>query len=798
MQFGHFDDANKEYVITRPDTPRPWSNYMGSRKYGGIITNHAGGYSFTHSPAQGRIMRFRYNSVPLDQGGRYFYLRDRDSGDFWSASWQPVGKATTEYQTTTRFGTSYAIIESQYNGIKTEATYFIPLDQEFEYWCLKVTNTGKQARKLSSFAFCEFTSEWNLSNDMLNLQYIMYIAEARWEDGFISASSCARLPEVVGDFAARDQGRWWWMTQTGAKVSAYDLDREKFIGTYHSYGDPQAVTTGHCSNSEGFSDNICGALQSEIDLAPGESRDIIVLLGIGKAGREGKNVAAEFGTPARAAEELTKLKKHWHALLENFVAQTPDPDLDHMVNVWNAYNALITYEWSRSCSLIYTGDQRDGFGFRDTVQDLIGATPMIPQQVRERMILMLSGQDATGGAHPDIRPWLHKPGEMTPVQEENYRSDDSLWFFNAVPTYLAETGDVAFLDLVVPYADKGQATVLGHLRQAIQFNLDRTGQNGLPCGLSADWNDCLKLGYRGESVFVTFQLRLGMTVYAELSERLGRKDEAAWALSERDKLDAKISKTCWDGNWFIWAIAEDGTVFGSKNYPEGQIYLNTQVWAVISGAATPEQTRKCLDSVQERLATQYGVALCAPPFDKTPVTVMRAVLFNPGNKENAGIFSHTQSWAVLAEILRGNGNQAYAYYRSFMPSAQNDQAEIRQIEPFAHCQSTHSKFSKKFGMSRIPWLSGTVSWSYYTATQWILGIRPEIDGLRIDPCIPAKWDKFSATRIFRGKTCRVSVTNPKGVQRGVASVKLNGHPVAGNLIPAGQLLADNHIEVTMG
>jgi N,N'-diacetylchitobiose phosphorylase len=789
MQFGHFDDSAKEYVITRPDTPRPWSNYMGSRLYGGIVTNNAGGYSFTRSPAQGRIMRFRYNSIPLDQPGRSFYLRDRDSADFWSAAWQPVGKPLSEYKTTCRFGTSYAVIESEYRGIKTESTYFIPLGQQFEYWCLKVTNTGKTPRRLSAFSFCEFTSEWNLMNDQLNLQYIMYIAEARWQNGFVSASSCGRLPEDLGNFSNRDQGRWWWMTQVGGKIAGHDLDREKFIGAYHSFHNPQVLEAGQCSNSEGFSDNICGAIQSDLELAPGESADIIVLLGIGKAEREGAKILAEYGNPKAAARELAKLKEYWHGLLGNLQTETPDPDFNHMTNVWNAYNALITFEWSRACSLIYTGDNRDGFGFRDTVQDFLGATSMISGQVHERLSLMISGQDATGGAQPEIRPWAHKPGQMKATPEHHYRSDDCLWFFNAVPTYIAETGDVGFLDTVIPYADKGEDTVMGHLRRALDFNLQRTGANGLPCGLSADWNDCLKLGFKGESVFVAFQVRLGLSVYADLCQRLGRSAERAWALSQREQLDATIRKTCWDGQWFIWAIAEDGTVFGTKNYPEGQIYLNTQVWAVISGAATKEQTDKCLDSVKERLATEYGVALCAPPFEKTPVNVMRAVLFNPGNKENGGIFSHTQSWAVLAEILRGNGNQAYAYYRAFMPAAQNDKAEIREIEPFAHCQSTHSKFSQKFGVSRIPWLSGTVSWSYYTATQWILGIRPEIDGLRIDPCIPTNWPGFTARRRFRGHTVEIVVKNPRKLSRGVKRLTINGKQVAGNIVPL-NLLAD--------
>ncbi|MDX2111714.1 MAG: N,N'-diacetylchitobiose phosphorylase [Verrucomicrobiota bacterium] len=798
MKYGHFDDARKEYVITRPNTPRSWTNYIGDRKFGGVITNNAGGYSFTRSPAEGRITRFRYNAVPADQAGRYFYLRDRESGDFWSSSWQPVGKPLTQYKSVCRFGTGYAEITSKYKGIETVSTYFVPLGQQFEYWVLKVKNTSKRARKLSTFTFAEFTSEWNLMNDLLNIQYTAYIAEATHANGVISASSCGRLPEDLGNFANRDQSRWFYMALRGAEVVGYDLDRDKFIGGYRSFHNPIIVQQGHCSNSVGFSDNLCGTMQCDIDLAPGETRELVVILGIGKADTVGAGVIAEYATPERAAVELVKLKNYWHGILENFSTKTPDADFDHMINVWNAYNALVTFEWSRACSLVYTGDSRDGFGFRDTVQDFLGVIPAIPERVQERLELMLTGQESTGGARPEIRPWLHKPGEMKPTPAHEYRSDDCLWFFNAVPTFVAETGDVSFYNKEIPYSDTGSATVFGHLRRALEFNLERTGKNGLPCGLLADWNDCLKLGYHGESVFVAFQVRYGLTQYAEIAALLGRPEEKEWALAQRESLDAKIQKVCWDGEWFIWAIAEDGTVFGTKDYSEGQIYLNTQVWAVISGAATPEQREKCLDSVQAKLATEFGLRLCNPPFSKTPVKVMRAVLMNPGNKENGGIFSHTQSWGVMAEILRGNGDKAFEYYRAFMPSAYNDRAEVREIEPYAHCQSTHGPDSKKFGVSRVSWLSGTATWSYYSATQWLLGVRPEVAGLRIDPCIPKSWPGFTVTRRFRGKTVKITVKNPDGVSHGVKSLKLNGKAIEGNLIAVEQLTDGAKVDVILG
>lgn len=798
MRFGHFDAEHREYVIERPDTPRPWSNYLGNRDYGGIITNHAGGYSFTRSPGEGRILRFRYNASPLDQGGRYFYLRDRDSGEFWSNAWQPVGTPLDRYRSTCRFGPGYAVISSEYEGIETETTYFIPLGQRFEFWSMRVTNRGSRPRTIDVFSFCEFTNEWNLVNDLLNLQYSQFIGQARWENGFISAASCARLPTDPTNFANRDQSRWWWMTQVGGDIVGHDCDRDTFLGVYGGMARPAVVQRGQCTNSVGSSDNTCGAIQSRLALDPGQSRQVLVMLGIGQAGLEGEQVRGEFGSPQAVDRELARLRSHWHGLLDRQQVRTPDASLDHMVNVWNAYGAMVTFEFSRSFSTVYTGDQRDGFGYRDTVQDLLGVIPLVPDRVRDRTVLMISGQDSTGGAQPEVRPWLHTPGSMRPTPPAQYRSDDCQWLFNTVPAYLAETGDLGLLDRVVPYADTGEATVLGHLRRALEFNLERRGQHGLPCGLLADWNDCLKLGYRGESVFVAFQLRHGLKTYAELCDRLGRGEDADWSRRELASLDDAIQRTCWDGEWFIWAIGEDGTVYGSSSRPEGQIYLNTQVWAVISGAATDAQARSCLHAVRTRLATEWGIELCDPPFENTPVAVMRAVLFNPGNKENGGIFSHTQSWAVIAEAMRGNGDQAYAYYRAFNPAAQNDRADVRQIEPFAHCQSTHGRRSPRFGASRVPWLSGTVSWSYYAATQWILGIRPELDGLRIDPCIPRDWDGFTVDRLYRGKRLAIEVRNPAHVSRGIQSVSVDGNPIAGCVVDPAMLRDGSRLVAVMG
>ncbi len=793
MQFGYFDDEAREYVVTKPDTPRPWSNYLGSTEYGAIITNHAGGYSFYRSALSQRFLRFRSNSVPLDQPGRYFYLRDRENGDFWSASWQPVGKPLDRYESECRHGTAYTTITSKYEGISTECTYFVPLGQLFEYWRLRVTNDSDRPRRISAYTFCEFTNQGNIFQDLSNLQYSLFIGKITMDDGMFSIMSHpneAYDPQNI----TGEPGRYW-MKVIGGEIAAFETLRENFVGNYGSYAAPQAFTRddGKLSNFETAGENLVGVQQVNLELEPGETRELIVMLGVGSPETHGKAAVAAFGSFQRCEAELSKLREDWHAKLGSIEVETPDAEFDSMINVWNAYNALVAYAWSRSASLIYNGE-RDGLGFRDTVQDFLGVTPLLKSQMKERLKLMLTGQVNNGGAIPVIKPHSHDPGNEPTPKDEVYRSDDSLWFFNAVPNYVAEMGEDDFYDEVLPYADGGSATVLGHLRRALEFNLERTGKNGLPCGLAADWNDCCKLGYFGESLMVGFQVRFGLGVYAEIAERRGKPDEAKWALSERDKLDRAIQAVAWGGDWFIWAIGADGTRYGTKEMEEGRIYLNTQVWSVISGAATPEQAKSAMAAMKEQCATPYGLTLCAPPFKNTPRQVMDGVVFNAGIKENGGIFNHPQSWAVMAECMLGNGDQAYEYYRAYMPSAYNTRAEVRDAEPYVHTQTTYSTVNPHAGKSRVSWLTGTTSWSYHSAVQYILGVRPELDGLRIDPCIPSSWPRFEMKREFRGKSITIRVTNPKSKCRGITKLTIDGKSVDGNLAPLDSLRDGSVVE----
>ena len=798
MQYGFFDDANKEYIITRPDTPKSWSNYLGTTEYGAIITNNAGGYSFLKSGGMGRILRLRFNSIPMDHPGRYIYLYDQENKDYWSASWQPVGKPFESFKSICRHGTGYTIITSEYSGIESETTYFVPPGKLFEVWKVRLFNKSDRKRKLSAFTYTELVGTWNAIDDLLNIQYVQYTAQMKIVDGILDHGTNVHLPAMPENFKEKDQGRHTFQALVGADVVGYDTDREAFLGPYRTYANPIAVESGKCSNSLGYGDNPCGSLQANIELAPGELKEFLVVIGIGKAEVEGKRAVQDFADIKNADKELDKLKSYWHQRLEGLSANTPDSELNSTINTWGIYNALITFSWSRAASLIYSGIDRDGLGYRDTVQDFLGVMHAIPEEARERLELMISGQVSTGGALPVVLPISHTPGKEKPPAEQEYRSDDSLWLFNAIPAYVKETGDIEFYNKILPYADKDEDAVFGHMKRAIQFNLDRSGAHGLPCGLAADWNDCLRFGQNGETVFVAMQLRLALKTYIEIADLLGDKAEKNWAILLLDQLDQNIQQHAWDGEWFMRGYRFDGMKFGSKKSPEGQIFLNPQAWSVISGAASPEQAEIAMKSVKERLATDFGIAVCDPPYTKTDHNIVRASFMNPGLKENGGIFVHTQGWAVMAEALLGHGDLAYEYLRAYLPAAYNDKAEIREIEPYVVCQSTHAKYSPKHGASRVPWLSGSATWTYYAISQYVLGIRPEYDGLMIDPCIPSEWDGFTASRKFRGCTFEIKVDNPNHVEKGVVKLELNDKILDSNFISANKFEKHNKIKIRMG
>lgn len=795
MQYGHFDDKRKEYVVTNPDTPRSWSNYLGSTDYGAIITNNAGGYSFYKSAAQGKFMRFRANTVPMDQPGRYIYIHDKDSKDYWGNSWQPVGKPLKKFKSTCRHGSAYSIIETKYSKINTETLYFVPLGKEYECWVMKITNQDSKPRNLRLFTYTEFVGHWVQWMDLINLQYTQYIVKMDVVDNIIEHRVNPYLPVEKGPFKPW-QTRPVFMTMVGSPVTGFDTDREKFITPYRSYNNPLVVENGQCTNSIAVGDNGIGTLQSDVTLQPGETKELVVIMGIGEAALEGKQAMQEIPSAAAAYQEYEKLKSFWHSSIEGLNVNTPDAEFNSQLNMWSPFNCLMTYFWSRAASLVYSGE-RDGLGYRDTVQDMLGVLPTLNEKIQDRLELMITGQDSKGGAMPVVKPFDHTPGQMPLTPEEEYRSDDCMWLFNAIPAFVKETGKLDFYDKVLPFADQGEATVLGHMRRAMEFNLNNLGAHGLPCGMLADWNDCLVLGPKGETTFVAFQLRYALVVYKEICGMKNMPEEIAWADDKLKTLDENIEKYAWDGDWFLRAYREDGFKFGAKESEEGNVWLNPQSWSVLSGYAQGERATKVMDVVKNNLSTEYGIMLVDPPYVKTDVSVIKATLFNVGMKENGAVFQHPQGWAVMAEAMLGRGDQAYEYFRAFMPAAYNTKAEIREIEPYVYAQSTNSKHNPRFGSSRLPWLTGAATWSYFSAAQYILGIQPEYNGITIDPCIPKEWKKFSATRRFRNKMLNIKVSNKDGINKGVKSIKVNGKKVKGNYIPMELLQDNNEIVVTM-
>ena len=804
MQYGYFDDKEQEYVITCPDTPAPWVNYLGSPEYGAIISNNAGGYSFAKSGANGRILRYVFNQ--FDEPGRYIYIRDNLSKDYWSASWQPVGKNLTRYKSECRHGMAYTKMRALYAGISSEVLYYVPLDAAHEVWAVAVRNDSDVVRELTVTGYAEFTNNPNYEQDQVNLQYSQFITRTEFENDHILQLIHGNLDAVSADGKEVDNKDVGYRLfgLAGQRVSGYCGNKENFLGRYHGYGDPQGVTTGKLDGSMNYNENACGALSAVLVLNPGETAHLAFIVGA-KNREESRALMARYADPAAVCpEELAALKAHWHTKLENFQIHTPSAEMNSMINTWNAYNCFMTFTWSRAASLVYCG-LRNGYGYRDTVQDIQGVIHLAPEQAAEKIRFMLSAQVDNGGGLPLVK-FTHNPGhEDTPddpsyVQETGhpaYRADDALWLFPTVYKYLAETGNLAFLDEVIPYANKGAATVYEHLQRAIDFSLEHLGPHGMPAGLYADWNDCLRLGAEGESSFVAFQLVLALRIQKQLAEEKGDAAAAEKLAKQLADFSALVEKLCWNEDRYIRGFTEKGEVIGRRTDPEANLWLNPQSWAVISGLADSEKAETILHTVHEGLNTEYGVMLMQPPYHAHAFDGALAVIYNAGVKENAGIFSQSQGWIILAEALCGHGNRAFSYYKANSPAEQNDRAEIRKLEPYCYGQFTEGKDSPHFGRSHVHWLTGTASTMMVGAVEGILGVRPDLHGLRLSPSIPAAWDGFTMEKSFRGKKLHITVQNPAHKESGFTSLMLNGAAMPDNYIPADKLAAENEIVLTM-
>lgn len=797
MNYGYFDEGNREYVITRPDTPAPWANYLGSPEYGAIISNNAGGYSFVKSGANGRIIRYIFNQE--DKPGRYVYLRDEESKDYWSASWQPVGKPLNVYKNECRHGTAYTSIKAEYSGIESEVLYYVPLNKTHEVWKVRVKNKDQRPRKLSAFGFVEFTNEGNYENDQVNLQYTLFITRTYFKGNKL----LQMMNENFYKNAEGSNGKERFFGLAGAEVESYNGDKSHFIGNYRSFGNPEAVERGYCDNVLNYNSNSCGALHTKLTLEPGESKEFIFLLGQ-KTDKESAALLDYYENPSVVGSELQELKDYWHGKLSHFQVKTPSKSFNVMLNTWNAYQCFITFIWSRAASFIYAG-LRNGYGYRDTVQDIQGILHLDPAMAKEKIRLMLSAQVDNGGGLPLVK-FNHNAGhEDTPddisyVQATGhpaYRADDALWLFPTIYKYMAETGDKKFLEEVIPYANRDEGDVYDHLKRAINFSMERLSVHGMPAGLHADWNDCLRLGKKGESTFVAMQLYYAMSVIRDIA--VDKKDQEYITYLDKVQKELKdtINQNCWEDDRFIRGYKEDGKVIGSKKDPEASMWLTPQAWSVISGLATKEQAGKALESVHRELNTKYGVRLMSPSYVDHAFEGALALLFNPSTKENGGIFSQPQGWIILAEALMGHGSRAFEYFTETSPAAQNDSADIRGIEPYAHGQFTEADESPFFGRSHTHWLTGTASTVMVGCVEGILGMRPDLNGLKVAPSIPADWKEFSIEKTFRGRQLHIKVQNPDGKESGYREFYVNGVKQQYNYIPEMILKDENEVLLIM-
>jgi len=801
MQYGYFDDQNREYVITRPDTPLPWINYLGCQAFFGLISNTAGGYAFYRDARLRRLTRYRYNNVPFDLGGRYIYLRDEQSGDFWSPSWQPTCRDLEDYQC--RHGMGYTIIGASYRGVEARTRYFVPLDENLEVWQLVVTNRRDRAADLSVFSSIEFCL-WDAQDDATNFQRNFSIGEVEVEAGVIYHKS-----------EYRERRNHFAYFACSASVDGFDTQREAFLGPYRGWDRPLAVERGSASNSIAHGWAPIGSHHLKLRLAPGEGRQVLFLLGYHEnpvdqkfdppgsqtiAKHSVRRVIARYLKPANVEAAFGELRAYWCELLGICQVDTPDVHTNRMVNIWNPCQCMATSNVSRSASFYESGIGR-GLGFRDSNQDLLGFVHMVPARARERILDLAATQLATGGAYHQYQP-LTKRGNDDIGANFN---DDPHWLIVGVSAYLKETGDWSILDEPVPYDNRpgSEQPLYDHLRRSFRYTLERLGPHGLPLIGRADWNDCLNLncfsdtpgqsfqtttnkdGRAAESVFIAALFVLAGGELASIAEHHGLAREASDFRAEAARMEEAVRSHGWDGRWFLRAYDDSGGKVGSAECEEGKIFIEPQGFAVLAGIGLEDgRAEAALDSVRDLLATPHGIMLQQPAYSRYYLHLGEISSYPPGYKENAGIFCHNNPWVMIAEARLGHGDRAHDYYFRINPSARESASEVHRCEPYVYSQMIAGRDAPSHGEAKNSWLTGTAAWNYYAITQWILGIRPSYDGLEIAPVIPSAWSGFRVVRKFRGRTYHIMV-NRKGPGNRV-SLWVDGVPVAGNIVPLGK------------
>lgn len=801
MKYGFFDNDNREYVITRPDVPAPWTNYLGTEKFCTVISHNAGGYSFYQSPEHNRVTKFRPNAS-FDRPGHYVYLRDDETGDYWSISWQPVAKSLEQASYEVRHGLSYSTFKCDYNGISAQKTLFVPKGENAQLWDVTIKNDSDKPRTISAFSFVEFSFS-HIQSDNQNHQMSLYSAGTSYQNGVIEYDLYYNTNEYDG----------FYFMASSFEPDSYDGQRDSFLGLYRDESNPIALENGRCSNHVQTCYNHCGSLHKQFVIQPGEQVRFVYILGVGKG--EGQRLREKYQDLNQVDAAFKEIKAHWDTRCAKFQVTSPNKGLDTMINAWTLYQAETCVVWSRFASFIEVGG-RTGLGYRDTAQDAISVPHSNPQMTRKRLVDLLRGQVKAGyGLHlfdpdwfdpakADIKPSKSPTVVPTPSDEDKIHgiddtcSDDHLWLVPTICRYIQETGEEDFLDESIPYADGGNATVYEHMKAALDFSAEYIGQTGICKGLRADWNDCLNLG-GGESAMVSFLHFWALQEFIKLAKYKNNTAD----VDKYTVMAANVREACethlWDeeGGWYIRGLTKDGDKIGTAQQTEGCIHLESNTLAVLSGMAAQDRGEKAMDAVDEHLFCEYGLHLNAPSFSTPNDDIGFVTRVYQGVKENGAIFSHPNPWAWVAEAKLGRGDRAMKFYDALNPYNQNDIIEKRIAEPYSYVQFIMGRDHENHGRANHPWLTGTSGWAYFAVTNFILGVQTSFDGLEIDPCIPTHWPGFEVRRQWRDATYLIKVENPNQVSKGVQSISLNGQAIKG-AIPAQAAGSENIIHVIMG
>jgi len=811
MKFGHFDDLAREYVITNPRTPYPWINYLGNEDFFGLISHTAGGYSFYKDARFRRLTRYRYNNVPWDDGGRYFYIQDGDC--VWSPGWKPVRTELDEYSC--RHGMSYTIIKGVKRGIEAEAVFFVPLNTWAEVHRLTLTNRSRAARAFKLFSFVEWCL-WNAHDDMNNLQRNFSTGEVE-----VDGSAIYHKTEY------RERRDHYAFYAVNAPLAGFDTDRDTFLGPYNGFDRPAAVIEGKPRNSEAHGWSPIASHCVDIRLKPGEAKTLVFVLGYVENAAEEKwerkgvinkakarGLIDRFATAAGVDAAFQELRAFWDGLLSHYVLRSGDERLDRMVNIWNQYQCMVTFNLSRSASYFETGIGR-GLGFRDSNQDLVGFVHQVPERARQRILDLAATQFADGSAYHQYQP-LTKRGNSDIGGNFN---DDPLWLILSTTAYIKETGDFSILDEQVPF-DNDEHTAQSHfehLKRSVHHTVDNLGPHGLPLIGRADWNDCLNLncfsndpnesfqttgnraGRTAESLMIAGQFVLYGREFAALCRRIGKEDEAARTQEHVDRMVNAVLAHGWDGAWFLRAYDFFGKKVGSKENEEGKIFIESQGLCTMAGIGLVEgKVVQALDAVRERLDCDFGLLLNQPAFTRYLIEYGEISSYPQGYKENAAVFCHNNPWIMIGETVLGRGDRAFEYYRKIAPAYLEEISDLHKLEPYVYAQMVAGRDAYRPGEAKNSWLTGTAAWNYYAITQFILGIKPGYDALDIDPCIPPAWDGFTVTRVFRGATYDIEVRNPRHVSKGIRQVSVDGKIIAGRSIPIADPGTQHRVIVELG